>query len=323
MYSCKTAHTTFVHHMAVNSSGTLLASGSSDKGVNVFYRPPSEVVTGSWSLCCVLKDHVATVTRVAWCQHREHGSMLATVGADRWIYVYKINVTTQDGKVVGNAVRYSPVRGYEKDVITDVAFVPPRQHQVLLLSTASLDGWVRLYDIQPLQFLCKYTVTQESDICRPLGTRSGGITSTAWFPSSVDETMTLAVGCMNGCFYLYKFCKERNQFKRVYNALPQRIESTIHHIVWAPPVGRCFQLLSLCCRSSVYIVRLNCVSPSVEDYQCEVFVWPHGAVCTAWSHSATLLYLIDDDNPPRVTVLQARDLTDHQSWEKLLSKPTE
>nr|CCC95907.1 unnamed protein product [Trypanosoma congolense IL3000] len=318
MDSCKTTHTTFVHHMAMNPLGTLLASCSSDKGVNIFYRSPSEVVSGSWSPCCVLKDHVATVTRVAWCLHREHDSLLATVGADRWIYVYKINVTTRGGKVEAAAVRYSPVRGYEKDVITDVAFIPPQQHQVLLLSTASLDGWVRLYDIQPLQFLCKYTVTQEPDIGRPLEARSGGITSIAWFPSLADESMTLAVGCMNGCFYLYKFVKSQNLFERIHTNAPRRMESTIHHIVWAPPVGRCFQLLALCCRSSVRIVRLNCVSPSVETFDCEVFVWPHGSVCAAWSHAATLLYLVNDEETTEMTVLKAADLSNHQSWERVL-----
>nr|CCC53985.1 conserved hypothetical protein [Trypanosoma vivax Y486] len=315
MQTCKTAHGTFVHHMALDPSGTLLASCSSDRGVNIFHRPSQLGASSPWTLCCILRDHVATVTRVAWCLHREHGALLATVGADRWIYVYKISIVTQNGRLSAHAVKYPPVRGYEKDVITDVAFVPPQQHHVLLLSTASLDGWVRLYDIQPLQFLCKYTVTQEPEITRPLGARCSGISSIAWFPSPSEKSMTLAVGCMNGCFYLYRFAKEHDRFERVHGTQPERANGSIHHIVWAPPVGRCFQLLVLCCRSCVYIVRLDCVSPSAEAFQCDVFVWPHGAVCAAWSHSATLLYLISDDEATEWTVLQARDPTDHHSWE--------
>ncbi|KEG14752.1 nucleoporin SEH1 [Trypanosoma grayi] len=303
--------------MALDPSGTLLASCSSDKGVNIFHRDPVETESSAWNLCCILRDHVSTVTRVAWCLHREHGPLLATAGADRWIYVYKMNVTKQGDKTVASAGKCSSVRGYEKDVITDVAFIPPRQHHVLLLSTASLDGCVRLYDIQPLELNCVYKITQETDVCRPLDTQRGGITSIAWFPSSVDEAMTLAVGCMNGCFYLYRFSKEHEQFERVRNVRPEKAEASIHHIVWGPSVGRSFQLLVICCRCCVYVVRLNCISPALEDYDCDVFRWPRGAVCAAWSRSATLLYLINDDEAMEMTVLQARDPSDHHSWEEV------
>ncbi|EKG04701.1 hypothetical protein TCSYLVIO_004236 [Trypanosoma cruzi] len=314
MHSCKTAHRTFVHHMALDPSGVLLATCSSDKEVNIFYRNSLGVDSSAWALCSILKDHVATVTRVAWYLHREHGPLLATAGADRWFYVYKIIVTMHGGKVACDAVKYSVVRGFEKDVITDVAFIPFEQHRILRLSTASLDGWIRLYDIQPVQFLCVSKITQETETGRSLDTRRGGITSIAWFPSSADEGRALAVGCMNGAFYLYRSSKDCEQFELVRSTLPEKAESSIHHIVWAPCVGRSFQLVTICCRSSVYIVRLNCVSPVLESYDCDVFRWPRGAACAAWSRSASLLYLINDDETSEMTVLQAKDPSDHQSW---------
>ncbi|ESL09589.1 hypothetical protein TRSC58_02688 [Trypanosoma rangeli SC58] len=317
MCSCKTAHRTFVHHMALDPSGVLLATCSSDKEVNIFYRNSLVGEPGAWTLCCVLKDHVATVTRAAWCLHREHGPLLATAGADRWFYVYKIILRMQGGKMVCNAVKYSVIRGFEKDVITDVAFIPFEQHRILRLSTASLDGWIRLYDIQPVQFLCVSKITQETQTGRDVDTRRGGITSIAWFPSSADEGRALAIGCMNGAFYLYRSSKDCEKFERVRSALPERADTSIHHIVWAPCVGRPFQLLAICCRSSVYIVRLNCVSPVLESYDCDVFRWPRGAACAAWSRSASLLYLINDDDASEMTLLQAKDPSDHQSWREV------
>ncbi|ORC88439.1 nucleoporin SEH1 [Trypanosoma theileri] len=317
MYPCKTAHRTFVHHMALDPSGALLASCSSDKVVNIFHRTLLDTESNDWSLCCVLNDHVATVTRVAWCLHREHEALLATAGADRWIYVYKIEIVIHDGKPVVQAERCSTVRGYETDVITDVAFIRPQQRYGLRLSTASLDGWVRLYEVQQKQLLSISKITQETEVGRPLETRSGAITSIAWFPSSADEAMTLAVGCMNGCFYLYRVSNEYKHFERIRSAPFERANASIHHIVWGPSVGRPFQLLAICCRSCVYILRLNCVSPALEDFDCELFKWPQGAVCAAWSRSAVLLYLVSDDEGTEMTVLRTRDPSDHQSWEEV------
>ncbi|KAH9578912.1 WD40 repeat [Trypanosoma melophagium] len=317
MYPCKTDHQTFVHHMALDPSGALLASCSSDKEVNIFHRTLLDTESSGWSLCCVLKDHVATVTRVAWCLHREHEPLLATASADRWFYVYKIEIVMHDGRPVAQAKKCSTVRGYEKDVITDVAFIPPQQRYGLLLSTASLDGWVRLYEIQPTELRCIYKIPQETEVGRPLEARPGAITSIAWFPSSANEAMTLAVGCMNGCFYLYRFSNEYKRFERLRSTPFEKANTSIHHIVWVPSVGRPFQLLAICCRSCVYILRLNCVSPALEDFDCELFKWSRGAVCAAWSRSGGLLYLISDDERTEMTVLRTRDPSDHQSWEEV------
>lgn len=318
MYSSKTDHQTFVHHMALDPSGVLLASCSSDRRVSIFYRDPLATEPAAWTRCYGFKDHVETATRVAWCLHGEDGRLLATAGADRWLYLYEISLTIQTERPRINAVRRSTTRGHENDVITDVAFVSFQQHRISCLSTASLDGCVRLYDIQQGQFNFLHRITPEMDVDRPLDTRRGGITSIAWFPSLAEEAVTLAVGCMNGDFYLYRFSKESGEFERVCGVLPRNVGASIHCIVWAPPVGRMFQLLVICCRSSVHIVRLNCVLPALEDYECEFFCWPHGAVCAAWSSSASLLYLINDDELTERTILQAADPSNHRSWEKIL-----
>lgn len=391
----QTSHHTFVHHIALDPSGTLLASCSSDKTVEVFHRNTLPGEGDVWERGCTMSDHSGPVLRLAWCQHREHGPLLASAGADRWIYIYRITISSHEGRTLLHPVRWSPVRGYEKDIITDVAFVPPQQYHVLLLSTASLDGCVRLYEVhQPLQFPCVCKITPEIDameeaadssqsIARrellisggsaggggsgnsvPPGSpvagggsagssvggwqsvsaaaaaaagaggssggsggggvpstalRTGGVTSIAWFPGAAERTMTLAVGTVSGRFFLYRYMKEMNTFCNI--PISKDIGSIccispILDLQWAPSVGRRFHLIAVCSRSEVFILRLNCVSPSLEErYSFELFRFPAGAVSASWSRSATLLYLTSDDRHTQVTVLQMVDPLEHQSWQ--------
>lgn len=348
------AHSTYVHHMALDPSGGLLATCSSDSTVEIFRRcVPGDPC--SWVLGCTMNDHSGPVLRLSWCQQREQGTLLATVGADRWIYVYCITVTSHEGRTVVQPVRWTPVRGFEKDAITDVAFVPPQQYHVRLLSTASVDGSVRLYEIQqPLQFPCICRITPEeagvksgvlddvgnpgsarriggpshtgstigstSTEGAPNGTgRGGGITSIAWFPGAAEVTMTLAVGAVSGRFYLYRYLKEQNTFRSVTvpaSLGPIVCRSPVEDVEWAPPVGRRFQMLAICSRTEVFILRLNCISPSREEnYSFEVFHYPGWAVSASWSRSATLLYLATDDRRAKMSVLEMSNPGDHQSWE--------
>ncbi|CCW70561.1 unnamed protein product [Phytomonas sp. Hart1] len=394
-----TEHKTFVHHIALDPSGSLLASCSSDKSVEVFYRHRVPCGEDRWRLGCTMADHYGPVLRLSWCQHREHGPLLATAGADRWIYVYRIVVSSHKGNPVVQSIRWLPVRGYEKDAITDVAFVPPQLYQVLLLSTASLDGSVRVYEVhKPLQFPCICKIMPEA--CGPTSDVSGvatkrestgsilktsdgiggaspisqqaelltsaagrppgltplmrssaspvspaspespnfssgcetalcgpaqwgsGISSIAWFPSATESTMTLAVGAVSGRFYMYRYLKESTSFESI--ALPPDVvcQSSIEGMQWAPPLGRCFQLIAICSRSSVLILRMNTISPSyeaVDKLSFELYKHPTGAVSASWSRSATLLHLATDDQQTEMFVLQMRDPTNHQSWELVSS----
>ncbi|AYU81610.1 WD domain, G-beta repeat family protein [Leishmania donovani] len=354
MSSLVTQHKTYVHHVSLDPSGSLLASCSSDKTVEVFHR---RTLTGGgavWEPGCAMHDHSGPVLRMAWCQHREHGPLLATAGADRWIYIYRIIISSHEGRTLLHTVRWSPVRGYEKDVITDVAFVPPQQYHALLLSTASLDGCVRLYEVhQPQQFPCVCRISPEADAAAegasdsaacavgvsagsaaaerredasasqsassvPL-LRSGGVTAIGWFPGSAERTMTLAVGTVSGRFFLYRYIKDSNSFMTI--SLPQveagvlRCSAPVCNVSWASCVGRRFQLLSICSRSEVFILRLNCVSPSIDEKRSfELFRVPFGAVSASWGRSSTLLYLATDDQRTQVVVLQMANPLDHQSW---------
>ncbi|KAG5496120.1 hypothetical protein JKF63_02421 [Porcisia hertigi] len=356
-----TQHKTYVHNVALDPSGSLLASCSSDKTVEVFHRRTVAGGGAVWEPGCAMHDHAGPVLRLAWCQHREHGPLLATAGADRWIYIYRIIVSSHEGRTHLHTVRWSPVRGYEKDVITDVAFVPPQQYHALLLSTASLDGCVRLYEVhQPQQFPCVCRISPEADAaakrandstasalgvsagatsnsadptvaeCRqgvsasPSASsvpvlRSGGVTAIGWFPGSAESTMTLAVGTVSGCFFLYRYIKVSNSFMPI--SLPQveagvlRCRAPVCNVTWAPCVGRRFQLLAICSRCEVFLLRLNCVSPSIDEKRSfELFQVPVGAVSASWSRSSTLLYLATDDCHTEVIVLQMANPLDHQSW---------
>ncbi|KAK7199664.1 WD domain, G-beta repeat [Novymonas esmeraldas] len=376
MESLITQHKTYVHHIALDPSGALLASCSSDKTVEVFHRRTIAGGGAMWEPGCAMHDHSGPVLRMAWCQHREHGPLLATAGADRWIYIYRIIVSSHEGRTLLHTVRWTPVRGYEKDVITDVAFVPPQQYHVLLLSTASLDGCVRLYEVhQPQQFPCVCRISPEADaaaaeaagdggggggggsggggavvvVSLPTAAgaapssvgaasghceeapaspstvavpmlRSGGVTAIGWFPGAAERTMTLAVGTVSGRFFLYRYIKDSNTFMPIpvphVEAGTLRCRAPVCNVSWAPSVGRRFQLLAICSRREVFLLRLNCVSPSIdEDRSFELFRAPVGAVSAAWSRSSTLLYLAADDRHTQVVVLQMTNPLDHQSWQ--------
>jgi WD40 repeat protein len=372
MEALVTQHKTYVHHVALDPSGSLLASCSSDKTVEVFHRRTVAGEEDVWEPGCAMHDHSGPVLRLAWCQHREHGPLLATAGADRWIYIYRIIISSHKGRTLLHTVRWSPVRGYEKDVITDVAFVPPQQYHVLLLSTASLDGCVRLYEVhQPQQFPCVCKISPEAgaageserdgastaggggggvshtnsgnaagsstsggggavglrDDGSKGGTfdsdasmlRTGGVTSIGWFPGSAERTMTLAVGTVSGRFFLYRYIKDSNSFVAIH--VPQveagvlRCRAPVCDVSWAPSVGRRFQLLAICSRQEVFILRYNCVSPAIDERRSfELFRLPVGAVSASWTRSATLLYLATDDHRTQVIVLQMSNPLDHQSW---------
>ncbi|KAG5470457.1 hypothetical protein LSCM1_01701 [Leishmania martiniquensis] len=366
MASLVTQHKTYVHHVALDPSGSLLASCSSDKTVEVFHRRSVAGGGAVWESGCAMHDHSGPVLRMAWCQHREHGPLLATAGADRWIYIYRIIISSHEGRTLLHTVRWSPVRGYEKDVITDVAFVPPQQYHALLLTTASLDGCVRLYEVhQPQQFQCVCRISPEANAAAEGATdstasgagvsagaapysagnavaerhedgavlpspssvpllRSGGVTAIGWFPGSAERTMTLAVGTVSGRFFLYRYIKDSSAFMTI--SVPQvesgelRCSSLVCNVSWAPCVGRRFQLLSICSRGEVFILRLNCVSPSIDEKRSfELFRVPFGAVSVSWSRSSALLYLATDDRHTQVVVLQMANPLDHQSW-KVVSR---
>ncbi|EPY32393.1 nucleoporin SEH1 [Angomonas deanei] len=251
-----TGHKTHVHHLALDPSCCLLASCSSDKTVRLFHRNLSPGTTGVWEPSCTISDHSGPVIRLAWCQHREHGPLLATVSADRWICVYRIIISKLEGSSSARAVRWTLVRGFEKDVITDVAFIPPQQYHVLLLSTASLDGSVRLYEVNQPPVCLHLQNDTGGRFRRSKGGRGHskssdiGITSLSWFPGASETTMTLAVGGVSGRVSLYKYVKDSQVFSPI-TSFPTsvRCSSPVVQLTWAFPVGRMFQLLAVCSKN--------------------------------------------------------------------------
>ncbi|EPY31609.1 hypothetical protein AGDE_08966 [Angomonas deanei] len=144
-----------------------------------------------------------------------------------------------------------------------------------------------------------------------------GITSLSWFPGASETTMTLAVGGVSGRVSLYKYVKDSQVFSPI-TSFPTsvRCSSPVVQLTWAFPVGRMFQLLAVCSKTEIYIIRMNCISPSAHtgEFEFETFLFPRGASSASWSHSSTLLYLVSDDGEKKVTVLQMKDPTDHQTW---------
>lgn len=307
------------------ASGALLATGKSDGTVDVYLRRTSDADDSAgngsrtnWYLGCRLTDHIGPVFRCSWCAVRMM-PILATVGADRLIQVYHFQRAMHDNRVILEPKKWSITRGHEKDLITDVAFVPPGQsRRMILLSTASLDGRVRVYEVKanaPLERVAAwrpdpiYGDTTHAQVC--------GVSALSWFQGRSEPCMTIAVGTLSGKVATAR-CTEDKAFEEILMSPNVRCSGSVLHVEWAPALGRRFILLAACSRSEVVILRFNVISPSylkVDSAEpVEVFRIGVGACSVSWTHSGTMLLLASDEVGRAVGCLQMADPTNHQKW---------
>lgn len=261
-----------------------------------------------WELVCELCDHIGSVYKCCWCPVSLNSlPVLVTVGADRAIFVYHFqqsppptsvisenakfssasplsssstNGTTAGGSSTSllQATRWHGWKGQEKDTITDIAFLPPGHQGLMVLSTASLDGCVRLYKVRQNAALDGFAkwfpdtiVTNIMSASR--GTSSGGatgavsvtevkgaVTALSWFPGKAESSRTIAVGCMSGKIALAQL-DTYDIFKEVCFSSVHACSSPVISVAWAPPMGRRFILFAACSRHEVLIFRLHVCSP--------------------------------------------------------------
>lgn len=342
------------NYFALHQSGTLLAACFTDGTVEV-YKCHSDPIEGSekhserWELGCTLNDHVGPVFRCSWFPAQNSVPVLATVGADRGILLYSFSRGSGEGEAGASsglllqATRWATIRGNEKDVITAVAFVPPEQSDMCLLSTAALDGRVRLYKVTASLPLDRVAVW-----CPELGgsggvggASPGGVSALSWFPGRSEISMTVAVGCVSGKCYVAR-CTRAINFEPIELHPTPCCSSPVLDMQWGPVVGRRFQLLAVCSRNEVLIIRFNVISPalelgrsriegpsmddhdgddyaSIEPVKVDIYRMSQiGACSLSWSRSASILSLVSDEGSgaaPSVFFLRMRDPSDHQSWD--------
>lgn len=263
---------------------------------------------GPWELVCKLLDHIGPVYKCCWCPASLNSlPVLATVGADRAIFVYHFqqlsspahhtpevvkaipsnafpspptNTSTGGGgSSFLQATRWHGWKGVEKDTITDIAFLPPGRESWMVLSTASLDGCVRLYEVKQ-KAGHEHLLTWEPDTiltnrrapriestspgpASPISSFTGvkgAVTALSWFSGRVECSRTIAVGCMSGKIALARWNRGLN-FEEISFSPAHSCSSPVVCVSWAPPVGRRFILLAACSRHEVLIFRLHVCSP--------------------------------------------------------------
>eukprot|EP00796_Vickermania_ingenoplastis_P013350 gene13350-9182_t len=300
----RTQHRTFASFFALHPSGSLLATCCSDGAVEVYY--PSDK---AWVHGCTLRDHAGPILRCSWCPSRSVPT-LATVGADRRFRLYDFDLGGAGG---GCTPTRWPPTWQEKDVATDVAFVPPGQ--VTLLSTATLDGQVRVYEVKP---------NNQPELVAPWCPEAAavsGVSALSWFPGRDERWMTVAAGCVSGHCVVARFAREKG-FEEVplrSGSTPMRCSDAVLAVAWAPAVGRRFSLLAFSSRREVVVLRFNVISPSCldtsEPVDVEVFRTNFGACSLSWSQSATSLLLGSDAAGDGVRCLAMSDPAKHSGWE--------
>lgn len=301
-------------YFSLHPSGTLLASCGNDGQVEVFVRQDG----GEWALGCTLADHVGAVRRCSWCP-TQNIPVLATVGADRAIFVYNFQRTIgeEEHQAVLTPTRWNSItRGHEKDVLTDVAFVPEGQSRMTLLSTTSLDGRVRLYEVKPNAPLERIAVWCPDPLRSEEGAQVGGVSCLAWFPGRSERRMTLAVGCLSGKWTV-AHCSTPVIFQDIKIDPVARCTAPVLAVCWAPPVGRRFSLLAVCSRKDILLIRFPVVSPSLlgdGTQRVEVCRVSVGGCSVSWSKSASRLLVASDDSTAGVRWVEMVDPADHQSW---------
>lgn len=249
MITTPTHHETYVHHIAIDLTGTYLATCSSDRRVQVFSRDGNQ-----WTLRATLRDHFGTVHKVAW-SHPDLGLYLASCGVDRRVNIYRIGLATPGGKEDStpsvnqchgalHTMLISQVEGIENaDTICDVAFCPPKQsNNDLLIAVASLDGSVRFYLVVGVKLSPTYSkispCADERDAVgaspmesnslstaptarrsvamqqRPEWRCSVGVSAIAWATSITEVVPTIALGTVSGLFDIYSLSRQERKFLR-------------------------------------------------------------------------------------------------------------
>lgn len=293
------------------NSRTLSLSILSDGWTNTQGEETGEE-DGIWELVCELCDHIGPVYKCCWCPVSLNSlPVLVTVGADRAIFIYhfqqrsgtmpftsenvkppapssihnpssstSISWTTGGSPSLLQATRWHGWKGVENDTITDVAFLPPGLEAWMVLSTASLDGCIRVYKVMhnaPLDRICVWSpdtivnrspttsISTSSPCAAGVVSSStavrGAVTALSWFPGRAESSRTIVVGCMSGKIALARWDPKKT-FEEICFSSAHACSSPVVSVAWAPPVGRRFILFAACSRHEVLIFRLHVCSPA-------------------------------------------------------------
>lgn len=185
--------------LAYDTFGKRLACASLDTTVRI--RDLDE--NGQWRMedgCEIRPAHAGMICKVCWA-HPEFGQLLATCSHDGFVKIWEEQIF-QAGVSKSPPVRWHQRLSIEdgRTVVNDVQFAP--KHLGLKIATASGDGVVRIFDIQPsLNSENAYKLAQRF---MPGGSqRHAAVVCLAWCKCAFDCPM-LIVGTVTGKVQIWR-----------------------------------------------------------------------------------------------------------------------
>ncbi|XP_066266919.1 nucleoporin SEH1-like [Branchiostoma lanceolatum] len=247
--SISAEHKDLIHDVSYDFHGRRMATCSSDQTIKVWDLTDD----GEWQCTASWKTHSGSVWKVTWA-HPEFGQVLASCSFDRTAAVWE--------EVVGESLA-STQRGQSHWVkranlvdsrtsVTDVKFGP--KHMGLQLATCSADGVVRIYEAPDVMNLSQWSLQHE------INTKLS-CSCLSWNPSRLHLPM-LAVGSddtnpsAGGKVQIYEYNDNIRKWQKVETLMA--ITDAVHHISFAPNLGRSYHLLAIATKD-VRIITLKCL----------------------------------------------------------------
>ncbi|RUS34429.1 WD40-repeat-containing domain protein [Jimgerdemannia flammicorona] len=268
-----TQHTDLVHDIAYDYYGKRLVTCSSDQRLKV-WDFNDEI--GAWEINDDWKAHDSSIIKVSWA-HPEYGQIIASCSFDRIVKIWEEQEFDHPflfyffsfwSIIYPTEAKGSQKRWAEKARLTesrgsvrDIAFSP--RHMGLKLATCAADGFIHIYEAMEVTKLSQWAHMDEFEILSsaPLSTAAGAGTGGSlplketesnycfsWYPGKVLSPM-MVVGCgKENCAKIFKFDSTSSPSKWFAAEVLPGHENTVHDVVWAPNMGRSYQLIATACK---------------------------------------------------------------------------
>lgn len=231
-----TGHSDLVHDISYDFYGRRVATCSSDQHIKVFKLDKE---TNEWELSESWKAHDSSIVSLDWAAP-EFGRIIASVSYDKTIKLWEEDP---------DALELSGKRWQKLCTLNDatgplfsVKFAP--SHLGLRLAALGNDGKLRLYDALESSDLRSWTLTSEITVLNtPPASHLQSDFCLSWCPSRFS-TERLVISAMDQA----TIYQRNKQGKLVPAGHLKGHTGLIRSIVWAPSVGRWYQLIATGCK---------------------------------------------------------------------------
>eukprot|EP01060_Flectonema_neradi_P034470 TRINITY_DN6052_c0_g1_i2.p1 TRINITY_DN6052_c0_g1~~TRINITY_DN6052_c0_g1_i2.p1 ORF type:complete len:353 (+),score=47.10 TRINITY_DN6052_c0_g1_i2:75-1133(+) len=252
-------HTSFMHDIALCSSGKRMASCSTDRKIIIWdlgYSSGKQKYTRS-GIIDGRSMHSASVTNLSWASSA-YGSILASSGLDNRIKIWQ-EVNTKDG-ATWDILSDMPITGG----VTAIKFAP-RQFG-LKIGASSGDGTVQTLVASGTNFK-DWSQVGIFELTKKADGGSGhkvGVTALDWNPSNLEEKEMIVCGTEAGEVSVW--IMDGSGMREKWSQIPLRQGdgsiipiihskgSAITSVSWAPSIGRKYQLIASCSKDGHLLI---------------------------------------------------------------------